>query len=207
MVRRAEEGPSSYRPLIIAAALAVCVVVADVAWRAHTATPAATVDEAPPHDGAADVVERARRLAADRYAIADPVLVHLVLGGIDAKSSVDVASETAPGGMAATFASRGDPAGATALVAYGARGMTGGAMPPGLAPQVAPASCDVRAFLAVARERGATWDSAMLVYGVDEAQGEEQGTWRLEESGRVVLRLGDEECVKLAAAASGGGRR
>ncbi len=199
MARRGQQPPASYRPLLVAGALAVGVVAADLAWRAHNAEPAATVDEAPSPGSAADVVERARRLAADRYGIADPVLVHLVLGGVDAKSSVDVASETAPGGMAATFASRGDPDGRTALVAYGANGMTGGPMPPGLAPQVAPATCDVRGFLAVARERGATWGSAMLEYGVDEVQGEEQGTWRLEESGRVVLKLGDGECAKLAA--------
>lgn len=204
MGRRAEEQPASYRPLLIAGALAACVVAADLAWRAHTATPAPTIDEAPSPGSAADVVERARRLAADQYGIADPVLVHLVLGGIDAKSSVGVASETAPGGMAATFASRGDPGGQTALLAYGASGMTGGTMPPGLAPQVAPAACDVRGFLAVARQRGASWNNAMLVYGLDAAEGEEEGSWRLEESGRVVLKLGDDECVKLAAAVTGG---
>jgi hypothetical protein len=199
MARRGQQPPASYRPLIIAGTLAVGVVAADLAWRAHATKGTATVDEASSPGSAADVVERAQHLAADRYGIVDPVLVHLVLGGIDATSSVDVDSEISHGGMAATFASRSDPDGQTALVAYGASGMSGGAMPPGLAPQVAPATCDVRGFLAVARDRGATWGRAMLEYGVDAAQGEEQGTWRLEESGRVVLKLGDEECAKLAA--------
>jgi hypothetical protein len=203
MARRGPEQPASYRPLLITAALAVCVVAADLAWRAHTATPTPTVDEAPPLGSAVEVVDRAQRLAADRYGIADPVLVHLVLGGIDAKSFVDVASETAPGGMAATFASRGDPGGRTALVAYGANGMTGGPMAPGLAPQVAPASCDVRAFLVIARERGIAWDHAMVTYGLDEEEGEERGVWRLEESTRVVLKLRDDECAMLAAAGAG----
>lgn len=176
------------RVLVLLGFAVVIVVGFTLRSRQHSAP---STGDAERSVSAESLVEEARRLARS-YGAADPVVVDLILGGVDFAGNVDVHGSDHPGGGMVTFASRATPLGSTALIAIGSAGMTGSEMPAGTTPVVEPATCGIGRFLGVARMRGLKWNRAMVAYGLLEPF---RHGWRLSVDGRALLEMTDRDCT------------